>query len=245
MAISAVFLIFFAVVQLMTGYTYVISKRGGILLHGAPSLMVVLTVIALCAAALITIVDHYDKRPNEEFYKLARNLLFKLAAFSFFAGVPIFILLDMILRNSYGIDVLNNIPGLAENYSFYSPEIKQFIPYLDPIKKNILWIFLTSVSLIVFALLILKLFSDALKQQALILGSLGFMLLSALFIAGTIEDFMSGEVRAGPKRHNYTVNAWSEPAKFNAIILTHLTLGGGLFMTFATIFVGRVTGRMK
>jgi hypothetical protein len=245
MAFSAVFLVFFAVVQLMTGYTYILGKRGGFLLHGVPSLMVVLTVIALCAAALLTIVDHYDKRPNEEFYKRARGLLLKSATISFFAGVPLFILLDLILRNSYGIDILSNIPGLAENYSFYSPEIKLLAPYLNQIKDYALWFFITTVFLILTSFIVLKLFGDALRQQAIILGSLGLMLMSAFIIVGTIDDFMSGEVNAGPKRNKYTVYAWSEPAKFNAIILTHFALGGGLFMTFATIFVGRVTRQIQ
>ena len=244
MAFSAVFLVFFAAVQLMTGYTYILSKRGGILLHGMPSLMVVLTVIALCAAELLTIVDHYDKRQNEEFYKNAKSLLLKSAAFFFFAGVPIVMLLALVLQN-YGIYVLTNIPGLAENYNFYTPELKLFIPYLDPIKSNFLWIFISALILIIVALIIIKLFEDTLKKQAQILLSLGLMGFSALFITGTIEDFLSGEVDAGRRSHKYTVSAWSEPAKFNAIILTHFTLGGAFFMTCATVFVGRVTRQIQ
>jgi hypothetical protein len=245
MAFTAVFLVFFAAVQLMTGYTYIISRRGGILLHGMPSVMVVLTVTALCAAALLTILDHYDKRPNEEFYKYARGLLLKSATIFFFAGVPLFLLLDFILRNSYDIDILSNIPGFAENFSFYSPELNQFIPYLKSIFRINIWISLTGVLLILSGFFILKLFPKVLRRQALILGSLGFMAASAFMIAETLEDLLTGETEAGRGRHKYIINAWSEPAKFNAILLTHFTLSGAVFVTCATAFVGLVTRRIK
>jgi hypothetical protein len=235
MAFTAVFLVFFAAVQLMTGYTYIISRRGGILLHGMPSVMVVLTVTALCAAALLTILDHYDKRPNEEFYKYARGLLLKSATIFFFAGVPLFLLLDFILRNSYDIDILSNIPGFAENFSFYSPELNQFIPYLKSIFRINIWISLTGVLLILSGFFILKLFPKV----------LGLMAASVFMIAETLEDLLTGETEAGRGRHKYIINAWSEPAKFNAILLTHFTLSGAVFVTCATAFVGLVTRRIK
>jgi len=68
LATGAAFLLVIALAQLATGYTFMPSKHKGIFLSGIPTLMAVVATLALCLALVLTVIDHYDKRNNEEIY---------------------------------------------------------------------------------------------------------------------------------------------------------------------------------
>ena len=82
--IGVVFLLLFTLAEFAIGYTFLSGKRGGVLLSGIPTFMVAFASLSLCLAAFLTIVDHYDKRPNEHHYLkeviISKNLKLGLRA---------------------------------------------------------------------------------------------------------------------------------------------------------------------
>lgn len=65
-----------AMIGLLSGHMFVLlSKRGPIHLTGAPAVLFSVAVMACAAACAVAIVDHYDKRNNEDSYKRIRRQL--------------------------------------------------------------------------------------------------------------------------------------------------------------------------
>jgi len=68
-------------IGLLSGHMFfLISRRGSIHFSGAPAILFSCAVIASAAASAVAIVDHYDRRDNEESYKKMRRLLWCAAA---------------------------------------------------------------------------------------------------------------------------------------------------------------------
>jgi hypothetical protein len=56
---------------------------------------------------------------------------------------------------------------------------------------------------------------------------------------------MMGEVTAGLRSTKQVILADKEPAKFNAILLTHFSIGGFMLITSSFVFFGVLTNRVK
>jgi hypothetical protein len=209
-----------------TGYTYIPSKRGGLLLSGLPTLLIVLCASALFLASLLTIFDHYDKRPNEATYVAIRKACLKGALYLFIAAP--FVELAHRLLPLWGVDLLPDVHGLAENSTFYSPRLGALTHHLDPILGNALAIGLLAAATGGLGLLINK-YSTTSRRIATALVGVSMLALSVLMLAGFTKDFLTGEVKAGRRHNRYVIKAEEEPAKFNAILLTNFVLGGTLF----------------
>lgn len=225
-----------------TGYTYLPGKRGGFLLSGLPTLLIVVSACGLFLASLLMIVDHYDRRPNEASYSLLRKYCLKGALYTFIAAPFVEIAQRLLLI--WDIDVFPHFRGLAENYTFYNPKLHSLMQYVEPITSNALLIGLLSVLTGGLGLLIQKR-SSGLKRLVAILVSISMLSLSVLWLAGSTQDFLSGEVKAGRRYHKYIVRADQEPGKFNAILLTHFALGGFMLTASAFVLVGALTDRLK
>jgi hypothetical protein len=229
----AVGLLIYMCAGLATGYTYLPGRRGGILLSGIPTLFVVVAASSLFLAALLTIVDHYDRRPNEASYTLTRRTCLRAALYLFIAAPFAELAHRLLVLN--GIDVLPNVHGLAENYTFYSPELLPLTRYLDPVTNNAPLIGVLSFATGGVGLLIDK-YSSNLKRVAMLLISVSMLGVSVFGIAGSARNFLTGEVHAGRRSDKYIVKAEQEPAKFNAILLTRFALGGMLFTASAFVW---------
>jgi len=240
----AVGLLIYMCAGLATGYTYLPGRRGGILLSGIPTLFIVAAASSLFLAALLTIVDHYDTRPNEAAYAVTRKTYLRAALYLFIAA-PFAELAHRLLLDS-GIDVLPNVRGLAENYTFYSPRLHALKRYLDPITSNVIWIGLLSFGTSGIGILVDKYSRSAgLRRIGLLLISVSMLGVSLFAMAGGAEDFLDGEVKGGSRTNPYTIQAEQEPAKFNAILLAHFALSGILFTASAFVLVGVITNRIK
>lgn len=86
-----------ALIGVLSGHMYfLVSKRGPIHFSGVPALIFCAAVLAAATALMVTIVDHYDRRDNEEAYLRVRRWLWygagALLVASLFggcAGIPL------------------------------------------------------------------------------------------------------------------------------------------------------------
>ena len=242
LAVCAVGLLAYMCAGLATGYTYIPGKRGGFLLSAIPTLLIVGAASALFLTALLTIVDHYDKRPNEPSYSAARRLCLKAALYLFVAAPFIEVAQRLLLL--LNIDVFPHLHGLAEDYTFYSSEMNRLARHVDPILNNGVIIALLSAATGGVGILVNK-YSSNFKRLAAALVALSMLGISSLMLAKSTQSFFTGEVKTGSRYNKDIVHADKEPAKFNAILLTHFSLGGILLTASAFLLVGTATGRLK
>ena len=242
LTIAAVCLMVFMCAGMATGYTYLPSRRGGFLLSGFPTLLLVLAASGLFLASLLTIVDHYDRRPNEASYASARTYCLKGALYLFVAAPFVEVAQRLLLL--WDVDIFPRVHGFAENYTFYSPEFRALVRYVEPITNHELLIALLAFATGGLGILIDK-HSSRFKRLVVVFASISMLSLSTLLLASSTHDFLSGEVTDGRRHYKYTVRAVEEPAKFNAILLTNFALGGIMLTASAFALIGAVTTRLK
>ena len=237
MLIGMVLLLLFTLAEFATGYTFLPGKRGGVLLSGIPTFMVAFASLSLCLAAFLTIVDHYDKRPNEHHYQFFKSLCYKATLYLFIAA-PFVELFEFILLHN-GIDVFPDFHGFADKFTFYSPELHQYLSYIDPLIDMSLVVAGVAFVFIGVGLVLMKYIQGVAKWFGFLFGALGFLGISFFFFAFTINDFLLGEIES----NGVIYRAINEPAKFNAILLMHFVVG--IFMLLLSIVgvVGMITQR--
>lgn len=243
LAVCALFLLAFVLAELAIGYTYLPGRRGGFLLSGIPTLMIAISAATLLLAAVLTIVDHYDRRPNEESYKAVKLVCFKIS-FYLFVAAPFVELFESLLSLG-GINPFPKFHGIAEQYSFYSPELKVYAHYLAPIKNSESSILILSILLLGVGFFVEKFFAGRAKQFVVLVAAIGMLGLSSVWLTSTTSDLLRGEVTAGRRASKRVVHAENEPAKFNAILLTHFSLGGLMFISSAVVILGVITNRIR
>jgi len=244
LAVCALFLIVFVLAELAFGYTYLPLRRGGVLLSGIPSLMLAIAATALLSAALLTIIDHYDKRPNEARYVALKSACYKTAII-LFIGAPLFELTENFLRQA-GYNPFPSFHGIASNYSLHSPELKAYAQYLEPIFERLeLIVGLGSFLALGMGYATDKFMGTQGKRLVFIIGGIGMICLSLFWLVVTIHNLMIGEVSAGSHGSTQVIHAQNQPAKFNAILLTHFSLGGFMLLTSIVVVIGVITNRIK
>jgi hypothetical protein len=243
LAICALFLIVFVLAEVALGLTYLPGKRGGFLLSGIPTLMLAAAATALLAAALLTIVDHYDKRPNEATYKTTKSVCYKAALF-LFVGAPLFEVTESFLHIA-GYSPFPSFRGLASHYSMHTPQLRAYAQYLAPILENQVPIIALASIAMVLGYAAEKIFAARAKRFTLLMSGIGMMCMSFFWVANTTKDLMMGEVTAGLRSTKQVILADKEPAKFNAILLTHFSIGGFMLITSSFVFFGVLTNRVK
>lgn len=73
-----------AMIGLLSGHMFfIVSRRGPIHFSGVPAMLFSAAVVSSAAACAVSIIDHYDKRDNEEAYRSARRRMW-LAALALF-----------------------------------------------------------------------------------------------------------------------------------------------------------------
>lgn len=239
LAIAAAFLSLFALAEFATGYTFLPGKRGGVLLSGIPTVMIAVASLALCLAALLTIVDHYDKRPNEHHYRRVKSWCYK-ATFYLFIGAPFVEILEHILRHK-GIGVFPDFHGFARTFTFYSPDLQRFQSYIDPLADMFLAIVGVSILLILLGMVLVKYFPRVPKRYGFLFGAWGFLGFWYVFLVSTVQDFLLGEIAT----NGVVYSAINEPAKFNAVLLMHFLIAAFMLLASAAFIVGIITKRLK
>lgn len=236
--VCAVGLLIYMCVGLSTGYTYIPGKRGGILLSAMPTFFIVGSASALFLSAMLTIIDHYDKRPNELVYKAAKRVLLKLALYLFIAAPLVGLAKDLL--QLFGINIFPDLHGFAENYTLYSSDMNDYERYFDVILDNGWVVFLISVLAGFVGIIFIKRGSNKNRFSGALVA-FSMLGMSSLFLANSIQDFLSGKIKF---RHNI-VYADQEVAKFNAILLTDFSLSGVMFTASVFVLVGVITGRIR
>ena len=79
MTVIGLLLLQFAVVTAANGLVYLPGKRSEVMLSGLPTLLIVVASLALTAACALYVIDHHDRRPNEETYQTGMRRLGWLA----------------------------------------------------------------------------------------------------------------------------------------------------------------------
>ncbi len=237
--VGAVYLLFFTVAVLAMGHVYLPTKQGGLLLSGFPTIMVSVGSIALCVAAVLTVVDHYDKRPNEHKYKTTKVLCYKVTAFMY-VGAPIIEIIERILLYK-GIDLFPDFHGFAEKYTFYTPGLSQYGHYVDVLVKYDGWVILAFIIFAGLGVGINKYFPGVSKRVVALMVGFGMLCLSYSVLLFAINDFLLGEVEGDDAVYRVT----DEPAKFNAVLFTSFVWGVVMFMASITVIVGLVFNRIK
>lgn len=201
--------------ELATGIIILPAKNGDVMLTGVPAVMIAFSSLALCLAALATIVDHYDKRPNEKKYKIFKQYCFK-AAFILFLFAPVLQLIASIFL-MFGIHILPEVRGFAEHYTFYRPEFKEYKYYLNPVLDNSSVILWASIPACAIGALLMKFFFKGNERLTVFLFCSGCFGLCLLMLFSVIDDFLSGKVNG---YRSVVYYAAIEPAHFNAVLLT-------------------------
>ena len=238
-AVGAVYLLCFMTAILAMGYVFLPGKRSGVLLSGFPTLMIAIGALTLCAAIVLTIVDHYDARQNEHVYKAAKIFCYKITAV-LFIGAPIIEILEAILLYN-GIDVLPNFHGFAENYTFYSPAFNEYSKRAEGLVDATSWVVLAFFVFGASGWAINKYLTTISKRVVVLLFGISMLCLSFSILVFTLNDFLSGET----SNADIVYRAVEEPAKFNAILLTNFVIGAVMLLASMVAVVGLISNRIK
>lgn len=240
-AVAVVVLLLYVLAALLTGYTYLPGKRGGLFLSGLATLLLVFAALSASIAATLTLLDHYDRRPNEAAYTTARRNALKLAGFALLAA-PFVQLLDALLLLA-GLDVLPRFQGFAPQVALHSPQWRAYLAPLAPLLDAAAPIALSSFALIGLGLLLHRYFQARTRRGVLALLSLGLFGLATVTLSHSVEALLAGEVQAGSRRQRAPVTAADQPAKFNAVLLTRFGFGGLLLVGSLTLLIVAAAGR--
>lgn len=207
------------------------------LVSGIPTLMIAGAAFSLSVAAFLTIVDHYDKRPNEHHYQTIKVICYK-AAFYLIISAPFVELFEFVLLGQ-GIDIFPHFNGFASDYTFYAPELKQYLPYIDALLEYGPYFGGVSFVMLVAAAVSHRYSAETPTRINAILFSLSLFGLSCLMLLFLTQDFLVGAV----KEDGNVYMAINQPAKFNAILLTQFILASSMFLTSFVAFTGIITNR--
>jgi hypothetical protein len=222
LAVLATGLLLYLCAALAIGHTYLPGKRGGLLLGGTGTLLVVLGVAALLMAALLKIVDHYDRRPNEATYAALCTWLLK-AGLALLLGGP----LVAVLLGILGIDPARDFQGLARDATWHSPGLREYAPRVRIVLDQAVWIGAVSI-LALFAAMLFDKKAQASGRLFALAGAVAALGFGLLMLGYALEDFLLGQVDV---RRRPTIYAMQQPNVFNAVLLTRGLAGALLFGT--------------
>lgn len=239
----ALFCLIYSVIELAIGHTYIPGKRGGLFLSGIPTFFIALSLLALSLPALLLIIDHYDHRDNVATYKSFQKRFAKLSlylfAFAFIAGFVESILLAL------DINLFPKFQGFAEHLSFHTENLKNYLYIVDPIIKNQTGIGIAGICLLMISGFSVENFSKEFPKTVFFMSCVTCLLLSTLMLTDTLVDLSSGELAVGRSGRKFLLSTIDAPAKFNAVIVTHFTIG--LLMFLASVFgiLALITNKIK
>lgn len=235
---AAVLLLVFICAEITTGYTYIPGRRGGFLVNGLATLFVIVSASGFLFSCALKIIDHYDKRPNEKSYAILIRKCVTTSLCLFF--IAPFVHLLQITLLIYGFDISQYIHGLDQSYAIFNPKFYSYVAYIKPITSNAGAILLFVIVTIVIAILIKNIFSATTRLTGVLAG-IAFLALSLLVLATATEDFLSGYVSVGGRAYI----ALKEPAKFNAVLISSFSFGGGFLILSVFSIINSITDKLK
>ena len=240
LALAIIVILLYATAHLVTGYVYLPTKRGGgFLLSGASTLMIVIAQLLIAAGCAAKIVDHYDTRPNEPTYQRFRRTSFKFSLVLFLFA-PLAQLAVALLRIA-GVH-LPNFHGLASEFTFYSPSLKAYTSVLSLDKSTLLPLGGAAGILLLAGWISAKFKLGSTRIQMLLTAS-SLLLLSIFCMNMFMHDLLVGQTELGRRSHRTLVGAISDPAKFNAVLLTKFSLFGLVFTFSLLALLGGLIGK--
>jgi hypothetical protein len=240
LALAIVAILFYATAHLVTGYVYIPSKRGGVLLSGASTLMIVVAQLLIALGCAAKIVDHYDTRPNEHKYQQFRRTSFK-TSLTLFLLAP---LAQLVVTLLHIADVaVPTFHGLANQFTFYSPSLKVYESVLSLDKSIFLLLGAAGAILLFVGWQVAKFELDSSGRVQMLLIGLGLLIFSILYMDIIMHDFVIGQTELGRRSHRTLVTAMSDPARFNAVLLTKFSVFGLIFTFSLLAVLGGLVGR--
>ena len=201
--------------------------------------MIVVAQLLTAMGCTAKIADHYDTRPNEHAYRRFVSTSFKVSL-ALFLLAPLAQLV-VVLLYAAGVHV-PHFHGMANGFTFYSPSLKAYESFFSIDRSMLLPLGLVALILLLAGWLAAKFKFGPARLQLLFLGS-GLLLLSVLCMDMFMHDLLVGQTELGRRGHRTIVSAMSDPAKFNAVLLTKFSLFG-LTLTFSFLAVlGGLVGR--
>jgi hypothetical protein len=237
-------LVFYGITELAIGHFYLPLKRSYFLLDGFPVVLVAFAFFLWSIPALLTLIDHYDKRDNEADYRYFKKACWLIGTFFFFIAP-----LSAIWIEVYPAPVQafsTRVHGFAENYSVYSESYKQYLPLLDICKDKLFSIIIPMAIITSLVFAWLKLFPHKFNRLfAFLLFFVVFYFSSFIFITH-IQEFLNGETNIGNGQNKHLIKAKTEPGTFSAIFLTRFSFTG-LFLVLGLyglicVLTGKITG---
>lgn len=237
-------LAFYGWVELAIGYTYIPSKHGSaFFVSGFPTLLIAFAAFLWAVAALLTLIDHYDKRNNEEDYKFFRKACWWTGLF-FFWIAPLTEFWIQVYPQSVQ-SFFYRVHGFAEHYTLYKVDYKQYLPHITHYKNLAVKGLVASSIIFIFTYFPAQSFPNILGRIAAFSLYLLLLCLSISIFSFTLEDFCAGEISYGRSTNKHIVQAISEPAKFNAYLLTHFMICSLMILICILGGIGVLTNRIK
>lgn len=228
---GASLLLLYGLAELAIGVSYIPVKRAGlVLLSGTATLLIAMGVLLMCAACLLVVADHYDRRDNEPLYAFARKWL-GLAGLGLLLLAPLSELVFALLHALAGIDV-PDYRGFARDATWHNPALVRYAPWLEStFDGRFVAVVLIASILALAASLAFQRWGGALARR------IGFALAGACMIGFAVLlstmvliHFISGSTLSGSHRGGRQITAAAEPAKFNAALLTGSIASGVLLL---------------
>ena len=239
LSLAIIVVLLYATAHLVTGHVHVPSKRGGVLLSGTSTLMIVLAQLFIALGCAAKIVDHYDTRPNEHRYRSFLRTCFK-TSLTLFLLAP-FSQLAVVLLHAAGVHV-PDFRGLASDFTFYAPSLKAYESVLSLDESVLLPLGVAGATLLFVGWLAAKFDLDRSKRVEMLLLGCGLLLLSVLCMNMSMHDLLVGQTELGRGSHRTPVSAMSDPATFNAVLLTDFSVVGLMLIFSLLAILGGLLG---
>jgi len=92
--VLSLILVGYGIIGLINGDLYIPAKRGGFTLHGFPMILMIIAMACASVAMLMMVIDHYDRRDNERYYRVVSIIVQGIAWSCFFASL----VMDSVLK---------------------------------------------------------------------------------------------------------------------------------------------------
>lgn len=231
-----------ALIGMLSGHMYFLISRGGpIHFSGIPALLFSMAVLAGAAACSVAIVDHHDRRDNEESYRRARRVLW----WSALAGLGLALLVA-------AAETFSLLPYTAGDMGMLSvSDLKALLQsdwlsrVLSPHREALsYWLFVTSFGALVGLTLLKKLGLLNEYQPRLVPVLMAALLLvtpALLLTLGLIQSLVSGSAAASAANDEdaRAQLAWTQSMLLMCMGFTSLGL-----LAVVIVFL-RLTGLMR
>lgn len=215
MTVIGLLILQFAVVAAANGLVYLPGKRSEVMLSGLPTLLIVIASLALTAASALYVIDHYDRRPNEEMYQALMRKLGWLA-FGLCIAAP---LMEHLLPS-----VSRTLAWHVDWFDLHPETVGRLMAAYPPEWQPGMTTFMTACGCLVMVGLLSNVHPSLQKSRWLAgLSGASFAVLGGAWLIHLLREISLGRLTSA---HGKTLMLWSstDPARFQALAATYCTL---------------------